>query len=122
MKKDSLLIISSIFLFGCANTMGQLRTLSLGMTKQEVIQAMGVPESTRASSRYSDGVEIWDYVLRRGGFPPKARQRYWLFFENNVLAQWGEEDDWGKFERAPDYIEKKIYEDVTDKRVEPRFK
>jgi len=106
---------------GCANTIGKLRGLSLGMTKQEVAATMGTPDSTRASNRYSDGVEIWDYVLRRGGFPPKRRQRYWLFFQNEQLVQWGEENDWGKFEREPDRIEKYIYEDVTEKRVEARF-
>lgn len=121
MKKCLFLMISCCFMFGCANTISQLRVLSLGMTKENVVEKMGEPKSTRASSRYSNGVEVWDYVLRRGGFPPKGRQRYWLFFQNNKLVQWGEENDWGKFERDPDYIEKRIYEDVTEKKDEPRF-
>ncbi len=121
MKKFLSLIIISFFVSGCADTMIRLRGLQLGMTKNEVIEKMGEAESTRASNRFSDSVEIWEYVLRRGGFPPKTRHRYWLFFQKDKLIQWGEENDWGKFEREPDYIEKRIYDDQTDKTTKPRF-
>lgn len=54
-----------VALAGCA-TAPKMNRLSLGMTKQEVVSAMGTPASTSAPG---DGVELLHYNLSpQGGF------------------------------------------------------
>src|SRR5688500_18919758 len=51
-------LVMAFSLLGCA-TSGQINHLSLGMTKQDVIRAMGMPTSTSAT----EGVEYLNYQL-----------------------------------------------------------
>ena len=60
MRLSILLILA--LLVGCAGTAKKTNSLSLGMTKAEVISAMGDPISTRAS----DGAEYMIYELSSG--------------------------------------------------------
>lgn len=105
---------------GCATT-SELRKLTIGMDKKEVIDILGEPVSTRASTRSSGMVEIWDYKFAKNvlGFPP-VKDTYWIFFKDNKVFQWGEENDWGNPSKDPDYVEKIIIDNQTGKK-DPRF-
>jgi outer membrane protein assembly factor BamE (lipoprotein component of BamABCDE complex) len=114
-------IMSILISSGCATT-AELRKLSIGMDKKEVVNILGEPKSTRASTRTSGPVEIWDYSFAKTalGFPPFIRDTYWLFFKEDRLSQWGEENDWGKSAKDPDHVEKIIIDNQTGKK-DPRF-
>jgi hypothetical protein len=44
-------ILSVAFLFGCAGSQQKMNSLKIGMTKQEVIEAIGEPNLTSASGK-----------------------------------------------------------------------
>ncbi len=80
---------------GCLTSAKKLTALQLEMTKAEVKQALGDPVAARGSIRNKFGqvIEVWEYVLDRGGQPDAT---YWLYFCDGKLAQWGEAGDWRK--------------------------
>jgi hypothetical protein len=85
----------------------RLQNLEIGMTKNQVVQVMGDPDSARGARQEDNGktTEVWTYVLKRPGCG-RARM-YLLRFENEKLARWGLEQDWL---RQPDKVEKIIRE------------
>jgi hypothetical protein len=58
----SFLVLAGLLVMGCATT-GRMNKISVGMTKEQVIAAMGQPASTRATA----GVEYLEYKLRESG-------------------------------------------------------
>ena len=66
MKRYRILVIllSVVFLIGCAGSAKKMNQLNLGMTKQEVIEAIGEPTSTSAKRN----AEYLNYHLSTGGF------------------------------------------------------
>ena len=109
----------AILLTACATTTKKLSTISLGMSKDEVVNAMGSPSSVRGSmmNKYNQTIEVWEYRLKN---PPTAtgttgrvaaavvtlgvtlaiddddRINYWLFFSDGKLSRWGQAGDWAK--------------------------
>ena len=59
-----LVILSVAFLIGCAASSKKMNQLKLGMTKQEVIEAIGEPTSTSAKRN----TEYLNYRLTADGF------------------------------------------------------
>ena len=57
------IFIAVVFLFGCAGSSKKMNQLNLGMTKQEVIEAIGEPTSTSAKRN----TEYLNYHLTAGG-------------------------------------------------------
>ena len=123
--------ISCIFLtilmgLGCASFTGnikseKLRTISLGMSDEEVVKNLGEPTAVRGSLRnkFNQVVEVWEYelvvpqhntagqelgklaltvlTLGTAGFVYTDKTKfYWLYFYDNKLSQWGEAGDWSK--------------------------
>ena len=80
---------------GCLTSAKKLTTLQLDMSKAQVKQSLGDPVAGRGAMRnkYGQVVEVWEYVLDRGGSPDGT---YWLYFYDDKLAQWGEAGDWRK--------------------------
>jgi hypothetical protein len=119
MSKGILLMIVLLSI-GCSTT-AELRKLSVGMDKKEVISILGEPITTRATTRDDSTIEIWDYKFAHSiiGFPP-GRDTYWIFFKESKLFQWGEEGDWGISTKSPDRIEKVIIEEQTGNKA-PKF-
>ena len=99
----------------------KLRTISLGMSKEEVVKNLGESTVVRGSIRnkLNQVVEIWEYELvvpqntsagqeleklvltaitlgALGGVYKDKIKSYWLYFYDNKLAQWGEAGDWSK--------------------------
>ena len=56
--KITYLLILVVFLAGCATTPEKMNRLSVGMTKSEVLDAMGKPSSTASPGK---GVEFLRY-------------------------------------------------------------
>jgi hypothetical protein len=59
-----IIFIAVFFLFGCAGSSKKMNLLKLGMTKQEVIDAIGEPASTSAKRN----TVYLNYHLSSGGF------------------------------------------------------
>jgi hypothetical protein len=80
-----MLIVSS-----CASTPKKFNRLSLGMTKAQIIEAIGDPDSTKAG----DGVEVLEYELLEGeivGHPVP----YWAIVQDGKLIKYGRAGDFG---------------------------
>ena len=90
--KKILLVLMAIVLSGCA-TMRSTNALSLGMTKQEVIKAMGTPDSVKARG----GQETLEYILAMETFMGapvyNSRVQYWVILENGKVVQYGRAGD-----------------------------
>jgi len=122
---NALLLVAGL-LTGCVTSAGQLREVSLGMTKKEVVNSLGEPTAARGAitNKYSQAVEVWEYTLALpstdspGQIIGKSvltvitfglgaakfkgeRKNYWLYFVDDRLVQWGEAGDWSK---EPDRI------------------
>jgi hypothetical protein len=67
-----ILLVATAFLFGCAGSSKKMNKVGLGMTKAEVIEAIGDPKSTSANEdieylRYkfmTDGLFTAEYYIR----------------------------------------------------------
>jgi len=120
-----ILLFAYCFLFGCATsdkrTVDELKKISLGMSKKEVLASLGDPTVARGAIRnkYAQIIEVWEYtlalpedesegsgiekrvltVISAGanalGFKVK-RKDYWLYFYDDILVRWGEVGDWGE--------------------------
>lgn len=80
-----------------------LTRVKLGMARQEVNEAMRKrPDNIIGSKWYGDDLmEVVQYS-RWGGYGSSVlMERYWLYFVNDELIQWGRPGDW---ERESDHI------------------
>jgi len=67
-----ILLVATAFLFGCAASSKRMNKVNLGMSKAEVVEAIGNPKSTSANKdmeylRYkfmTDGLFTADYYVR----------------------------------------------------------
>lgn len=71
MKKLFFMVLIAFLLFGCAAASNKMNNLKLGMTKDDVIQAMGTPSSTSETEgllylkyRFRAGFITDDYYIR----------------------------------------------------------
>jgi hypothetical protein len=104
MKKGLILIvfmvslISLSLLSGCATSSRRLNTLSLGMSKQEVIKKLGQPTAFRGAFKdeANRNVEAYEYVLCKPGSDGIIGwdTSYILYFSEGKLSKWGEPNDW----------------------------
>jgi hypothetical protein len=124
--KSLITLLFALFLFqGCATsekrTVDELKNISLGMHKKEVLESLGQPTVARGAIRnkYSQIIEVWEYTLALPedesegsiiskkvitvisdsasalGFKVK-RKDYWLYFYDDTLVRWGEVGDWSE--------------------------
>ena len=85
-------LIIALTISGCT-TAAKLNEISLGMSKQKVIQVLGFPDSTSASS----GVEYlmykfydtWDGEMRTGG----SAKDYFVRIKKGVVESYGKNGD-----------------------------
>ena len=84
-----LLVLLAVLLFiGCAASAKNMNQLQLGMTKQEVVDAMGQPNST--SSRQD--MELLKYRFRTGG---AWTSTYYVRLQNGKVDAFGQVGDFG---------------------------
>lgn len=71
-KRLIFILLAIVLLFGCAASSKKMNRLQLGMTKADVIKAMGSPKSSSASKNIeylkyrfrTDGLFTADYYIR----------------------------------------------------------
>ena len=75
-----------------------LSPLQIGMSKQEVIEAIGKPYNVIGAKRFENGVvEVWDYRCYGANVVQYyIETQYWLYFLDGKLEQWGQPGDWEK--------------------------
>jgi outer membrane protein assembly factor BamE (lipoprotein component of BamABCDE complex) len=97
-----------LFLSGCQHKMrnwtGALkpkafRQISLGMSKDMVVQKIGDPNIVRGSitNKFGQTIEVWEYRVGGSNYPLTHylfEQDYFLYFHDNKLVQWGTSGDW----------------------------
>lgn|SRR5574337_887551 len=97
MRKLVLTLILLTILSGCATT-GKMNRVSLGMTKQDVISAMGNPDSTSANGE----VEYLTYSLYRGFFDRNYgnwSDNYFVRLKDGKVDSYGRVGDFDSVER-----------------------
>lgn len=102
MKKAILITFLAMLLMSCATPRIKLENLRLGMSKIEVLRAIGKPYAVRNSSiNPKDGktYEIWEY--RQTGYDPiwwtPINDEYSTVFADGHLIRWGPPQDfWSK--------------------------
>lgn len=98
MRKLTVLLVTSAILTGCASYKSiPLANLEIGMSKYEVVEALGKnPDNLIGAKQYEDGtVEVLQYS-KYDVWSSQLQERYWLYFYNDKLGQWGRPGDWQK--------------------------
>jgi hypothetical protein len=82
------MFLSVAFLFGCAGagSFQRMNNLKIGMTKQEVIEAIGVPNSISATRN----VEYLKYRIDTGLF---STDKYYVRLVNGKVESYGQSGD-----------------------------
>jgi len=87
-----LTILITIGLAGCMpTTLDKMNKVSLGMSKQEVIAAIGSPTETRAT----EGVEYLMYHLRVDTDVRTSKKPYFVQLEKGRVTAYGKMGDFG---------------------------
>ena len=87
-----LAILITIGLAGCMpTTLNKMNEVSIGMSKQEVITAIGSPTETRAT----ENVEYLMYHLRIHTDVRRLKKPYFVQIENGRVTAYGEMGDFG---------------------------
>lgn len=87
MKKLMTIAVLVLFVLGCASS-SRMNDVNIGMTKQEVIAAVGQPTSTSAKG----DVEYLNYRLYRGGF---MNDDYFVRLTEGKVNAFGRAGDFG---------------------------
>lgn len=80
-----------------------LHRISIGQDKAGVEAALGAPANVIGSKSFPGGVvEVWEYQRWQANVgPDQLEERYWVYFLNGHVSQWGRPGDW---EREADRI------------------
>ena len=93
---SGVLLLSLFGIVGCATTSGFIK-LELGMSKKQVIDAIGNPDVARGSvqNKYGQLIEVWEYdrLVSNWSWEKKTM---WVYFCDGHLSQWGEAGDWAR--------------------------
>ena len=96
MKRTLFVILSLLILSSCAAYKGvNLFSLKIGMTKSEVVNSVGKnPDNLIGAKQYEDGtMEVIQYS-KYNAWTGMLEERYWLYFFNDYVLQWGRPGDW----------------------------
>jgi len=124
MKHFTLALLSILSLGGCSSDSvpaQRLESISIGMSRQEVVARMGQPRVVRGSvqNKFGQVVEVLEYRFTmpvNDGSGMKVSKRvftvatvglgalvldgesreYWLYFYDGHLVQWGQAGDWSR--------------------------
>lgn len=90
--------LAIILFISCAGSKNiNLSDISLGMTKKEVIERMKKkPDNLIGAKKYPEGtLEVLQFT-KYDALYHFVIERYWLYFWNDKLSQWGRPGDWKK--------------------------
>ena len=86
--RNLLVLLAVVLMLGCAASAKKMNRLQLGMSKKQVIEAIGQPNST--SSRQN--VELLKYRFRSSGLWTTT---YYVQLETGKVNAFGQEGDFG---------------------------
>lgn len=93
----SKLLFFLVLTVGCAayKTIN-LANIQLGMSKTEVLAKIGKkPDNVIGSKQYPEGrIDVLQFT--KYDMHNAIDERYWLYFLNDTLKQWGRPGDWSK--------------------------
>ena len=111
-------LLLALLLAGCATPAKHMTRISLGMSKEQVVQKLGNPTVARGAIRnkFDQTVEVWEYRLALPEdevgsktattivtfgigaflFADRDMKNYWLYFVEDKLVRWGEAGDWDR--------------------------
>lgn len=97
MKKILCLVIATSLLSCASYRKINMSSINLGMTKQEVTMILNRnPDNVIGAKKYNSGtVEVVQYSRKDLSYD-RIVERYWLYFYNGKLEQWGRPGDWEK--------------------------
>ena len=89
-----------LFLGSCAALRhGDMSLISLGMSKENVIQRIGKPNMVVIAQSTEDGpLEVYEYMPGEvNSYTDQVERRpIWVYFLNNEVIEWGPGEDWQK--------------------------
>lgn len=94
----TIFVLATVCLFGCTTPDRYISDLRLGMTYDEVTEAMGRPFAVRAAKMFEgeEWADVWEYrppIFSLAALTEKYDRTYWVSFENGKVVQWGEPGD-----------------------------
>jgi hypothetical protein len=103
--KNAFFLIGTILICGCASQVGQIqsenwRTIRLGMTREQVVQALGEPRNISANNN----TEVLEYYEDRGVFITRRTgifKRYYIQLRNGKVEGYGPEDVFNPINAQP---------------------
>ena len=87
-KRPTVMLLAALLIFGCAASAQKMNQLQMGMTKAEVIVAMGSPQSTSSKA----DVEYLKYRLSSGGM---FANDYYVRLRKDKVDAFGTVGDFG---------------------------
>jgi hypothetical protein len=90
--KNRIVALAGLILVGCATSATTLNKVSVGMTKAQVVKALGQPQSTRAK----EGIEYLHYKFSEAGdwvLWPLIQHDYFVRLTNGVVDAYGKAGD-----------------------------
>ena len=90
LKRMIFLFVLSIFVVGCAGSAKKINQLNVGMTKADVIEAMGEPNYTSGDM----DVEILTYKLKSNSF---CSDTFFVRIKNGKVDRFGLQDSLGTY-------------------------
>ena len=94
MRKTLLLLVLVVlagYLAGCAmHDFNNLRSLKMGMSKEDVLGSLGEPYKTRSYSLGGRVYEDWGYLTQSSTYPIADQDLTMLTFEDGLLVSWGQ--------------------------------
>jgi len=112
MKKLLVLLVVVLMVGGCVTMASKINTVSLGMTKQEVIARLGDPDSMSAIK----DIEYMNYTFREslalGTFPEK----YFVRLRNGKVDAYGRHGDFGTTEIPKTVVDLNVKQEGENKK------
>lgn len=88
MNRIMMVFVGAVFLFGCAGSAKNMNKLRIGMSKAEVIEAMGQPDSTSANRDI-------EYLKYRFYSECPFTSQYYIKIQNGKVDAYGRSGEFG---------------------------
>lgn len=86
MTRILLALLAAAAVTACASSAKRLNRLSLGMSKPQVLDTLGDPDTTKAG----DGVEVLEYQMSPDSFRVEP---YWVILKDGKVSKYGRAGD-----------------------------
>lgn len=90
----SMLVIALVLISACA-TSSKINKVSLGMTKEQVIDKLGDPDATKAMNNQETLVYFYSDTATDGWYGRSSE--YWVILQNGLVRSYGRAGDFDTF-------------------------